>query len=204
MFEFFRVAQGRRTFGFLGKDQFIYSCADLLGWLELKKVKKLYNMLCAATSLLQYEDIEYLENWIAGSKQSAGEGTGPTKMVHKTAMFWQALRNTNKDQSLAQAWRQILDPYAVGCVTFNDFVLACKLLRYQSSDLRMTWMDLVKDKGDYMTFYHIDATLWRQLIIFRRSVLQNIKEGKFIKYWKFLAEREYYLKAKRIKSADPR
>ena len=44
-------------------------------------------------------------------------------MVHKSAMFVQALRNTNKDQSLAQAWRQILDPYAVGCVTFNDFVL---------------------------------------------------------------------------------
>ncbi len=195
MFEFFRLAQGRRTFGFLGIDQFVYGCADLLGWLEVKKVKKVYNMLCDNTSLLQYEDIEYLENWIAGSKATQEVGSA-SKMVHKTAMFWQALRNTNKDQSLAQAWRQILDPYAVGCVTFNDFVLAAKLLRYHASDLRETWMELVTDKGSHMTFYHIDTTMWRQLIVFRRSVMQNIKEGKFIKYWKFLAEREYFLKQK--------
>ena len=68
MFEFFRIAQGRRTFGFLHKEQFVYACADLLGWLEVKRVKKLYNMLCSNSFLLTYDDIDYLENWIAGSK----------------------------------------------------------------------------------------------------------------------------------------
>jgi len=88
--------------------------------------------------------------------------------------FKHVLMMSSGNHTIASGWREFLDPCARGYCTFQDFVIGCRLIRFNGWDLETLFKSLTRYQGNIqeptLTLRHLNQNMWRSCAYFVKKL----------------------------------